>query len=263
VTGLPTRRNGVVVDRLSELVEREAPRLMYVIPTYQNPTGGVLSQHGRRALAALVERHQIPLLEDDSLADLGIDSGPPVPVAAFAPNSPILTIGSLSKLCWAGLRIGWLRAQEPVVTQLGRLKAASDLGGSLPAQVIATRLFGALDDLRRERRPLIAERLDLVSRLLRSLLPAWSWDRPQGGLCLWIRLPHGSAGEFSQVALRFGVAIVPGTVASADGGFDEYLRLPFGHPPAVLEEAITRLARAWHAYTPSGQARGQHVTVIV
>jgi DNA-binding transcriptional MocR family regulator len=94
-------------------------------------------------------------------------------------------------------------------------------------------------------------------------LPAWSWDRPQGGLCLWIRLPHGSAGEFSQVALRFGVAIVPGTVASADGGFDEYLRLPFGHPPAVLEEAITRLARAWHAYTPSGQARGQHVTVIV
>jgi DNA-binding transcriptional MocR family regulator len=263
VTGLPAGRNGVALDRLGELVEREAPRLMYLIPTYQNPTGGVLSQHGRRALAELVDRHQVPLLEDDSLAELGIDSEPPPPVATFAPNSPILTIGSLSKLCWAGLRIGWLRAQDSVVTQLGRLKAASDLGGSLPSQVIATRVFDALDDFRRERRPLIVERLDLVSHLLSSLLPVWSWDRPQGGLCLWIRLPYGSAAEFSQVALRFGVSIVPGSVASADGSFDEYLRLPFGHPPELLEEGIKRLARAWQAYAPRGQPRGQHVTVIV
>ena len=263
VTGVPTRRNGVALDRLSELVEREAPRLMYLIPTYQNPTGGMLAQHGRRALAELVASRQIPLLEDDSLAELGIDSEPPPPVAAYAPNSPILTIGSLSKLCWPGLRVGWLRAQEAVVTQLGRLKAASDLGGSLPSQVIATRVFDMLEDLRRERKPLIAERLELVSHLLGSRLPVWSWDRPRGGLCLWVRLPYGSAAEFSQVALRFGVSIVPGSVASPDGSFDDYLRLPFGHPPAVLEEGIERLARAWQAYAPREHARGQHVTVIV
>ena len=97
---------------------------------------------------------------------------------------------------------------------LGRLKAASDLGGSLPAQVIATRLFDALDDIRRQRRPLIAERLELASELLSSLLPSWSWDRPQGGLCLWVRLPHGSATEFSQLALRHGVLTVPGPLPS-------------------------------------------------
>jgi DNA-binding transcriptional MocR family regulator len=263
VSGVPTRRNGVALDRLAELVEREAPRLMYLIPTYQNPTGGVLSQHGRRALAALVDSQQIPLLEDDSLTELGIDGEPPSPVASLSRDGPILTIGSLSKLCWAGLRIGWLRGPEPVVTQLGRLKAAGDLGGSLPSQVIATRVFAALDEFRRERKPLIAERLDLVSHLLSSLLPAWSWDRPLGGLCLWVRLPYGTATEFSQVALRFGVSIVPGSVASVDGSFDDYLRLPFGHPPDVLEEGIKRLARAWQAYAPRGQARGQHVSVIV
>ncbi len=263
LVGVPTRRNGVAIDRLREQIERDPPRLLYVIPTYQNPVGGVLGQHGRRTLAALVDGHNIPLLEDDSLAELGIDGEMPLPVAAFAPNSPILTIGSLSKICWAGLRIGWLRAGEPVVTQLGRLKAASDLGGSLPAQVIATRLFDTLDDIRRQRRPLIAERLELASELLSSLLPSWSWDRPQGGLCLWVRLPHGSATEFSQVALRHGVSTVPGSVASPDGSFDDYLRLPFGHLPAVLEEGLRRLARAWRAYTPTGPARGQSVNVIV
>jgi DNA-binding transcriptional MocR family regulator len=263
LVGVPTRRNGVALDALREQVERDRPRLLYLIPTYQNPVGGVLTQHGRRTLAALVDGHNIPLLEDDSLADVGLEGDVPLPVAAFAPNSPILTIGSLSKVCWGGLRIGWLRAQEPVVVQLGRLKAASDLGGSLPAQVIATRLFESLDEIRRQRRALIAERLDRMSDLLSSLLPDWSWDRPLGGLCLWVRLPHGSATEFSQVCPRHGVSIVPGSIASPDGSFDEYLRLPFGHPPAVLEEAIRRLARAWRAYTPAAQPRGQSVSVIV
>jgi DNA-binding transcriptional MocR family regulator len=262
--GVPTRRSGVAVERVAELIEREAPRAMYIIPTYQNPVGGVLSQHGRQALASLVESHQTPLLEDDSLIELGIDGEPPLPIACFARStSPILTIGSLSKLCWPGLRIGWVRAAEPIITQLGRLKATTDLGGSLPAQVIATHIFGAIEDIRRERAPVLAERLELVSRLLSSLLPTWSWDRPRGGLCLWVRLPYGSAGEFSQVASRFGVSIVPGTVASTDGGYDDYVRLPFGHPPAVLEEGIQRLARAWRAYAPGGQERGQNVAVIV
>jgi DNA-binding transcriptional MocR family regulator len=169
----------------------------------------------------------------------------------------------LSKLFWAGLRVGWLRAPEPVIAQLGRLRAVADLGGSLPGQVIASRLLLAYDDIRRARRPVIAQRLELVTRLLTETLPDWSWDSPQGGLCLWVRLPYGSATEFAQAALRAGVSIVAGSVASSDGSFDDHVRLPFGHRPETLHEGIRRLGYAWRTYAPSEEPRAQRMAVIV
>jgi DNA-binding transcriptional MocR family regulator len=258
-----TGRYGADLAALGEHLGRSSPRLVYLIPTYQNPVGGVLAEPARRALASLVQQHQVPLLEDDSLSGLSIVGDAPPPVAAFAPNAPILTAGSLSKLFWAGLRVGWVRASEPVIAQLGRLKAVADLGGSLPGQVIASRLLGAFDEIRRERRPVIAQRLDLATHLLGEMLPDWSWDTPQGGLCLWVRLPYGSATEFAQVALRLGVSIVAGSVASADGSFDDFVRLPFGHRPETLQEGLRRLARAWQAYAPSEEPHARSLAVIV
>jgi len=184
-------------------------------------------------------------------------------VAAFGPSGSILTIGSLSKLCWGGLRVGWIRASEPTIARLGRLKAVADLGGALPAQVIGARLFASYDQIHHQRKPIIAARLELVTRLLHQMLPSWSWDRPQGGLCLWVRLPYGSAPEFTQIALRNGVSIVAGSVASCDGSFGDYLRLPFGHRPDALEEGIRRLARAWQAYAPVDEVRAENLAVIV
>jgi DNA-binding transcriptional MocR family regulator len=264
LVGVPTRRAGVDPDRLRQAVERTSPRLVYLIPSYQNPTGGVLSSHARRQLASLVQSHGLALVDDDSLSDLGLhDDQPPPPVATFAPDSPILTIGSLSKICWAGLRVGWVRAQEPVIAQLARLKAVTDLGGSMATQVIATRLMDSVDQMRQQRGLILRERLALVSDLLGSQLPDWSWEPPLGGLCLWVRLPYGSATEFSQVALRHGVSVVPGSVASCDGSFGDHLRLPFGHSPRVLEAAVSRLAAAWRAYAPAEGGRVQSVAVIV
>ncbi len=264
LVGLRTRRSGVDLTSLAEHLTHVAPRLVYLIPSYQNPVGGVLGEQGRRALADLVQQHQVALLDDDSLSGLSMVGDPPAPVAAFAPNAPILTINSLSKLFWAGLRVGWIRAPEPIITQLARLKAVTDLGGALPSQVIATRLIGEYDEIRLARRPVIAKRLELVTQLLSELLPGWTWDPPLGGLCLWARLPYGSATEFAQVALRSGVSIVAGSVASCDGSFDDHLRLPFGHRPEVLEEGIHRLARAWQAYAPEGEPRSaQRLAVIV
>ena len=258
-----TGRHGPDLDALAEHLARSSPRLVYLIPTYQNPVGGVLAEPARRALVHLIQQHQVPLLEDDSLSGLSIVGEAPPPVAAFAPNAPILTAGSLSKLFWAGLRVGWVRASEPVIAQLGRLKAVADLGGSLPGQVIASRLLTEYDEIRRQRRPVIAQRLELATRLLAHMLPDWSWDTPQGGLCLWARLPYGSATEFAQVALRTGVSIVAGSVASADGSFDDHVRLPFGHRPETLEQGIQRLARAWQAYAPAEEPHTRSLAVIV
>lgn len=263
VIGVRVRRQGVDLAALGDHLSRAQPALAYLIPTYQNPAGAVLGPQDRRALADLIQQHQVPLLEDDSLSGLAIVGDPPPPVAALAPNAPILTADSLSKLFWAGLRVGWIRGPEPMIAQLGRLRAVADLGGSLPAQVIATHLLARYEEIRRRRGQVIAQRLELVTRLLGDMLPDWSWARPLGGLCLWVRLPYGSATEFAQVALRTGVSIVAGSVASPDGNFDDHLRLPFGHRPEVLEEGIRRLARAWQLYAPSEEPRDQRMAVIV
>jgi DNA-binding transcriptional MocR family regulator len=263
LVGVRVRRQGVDLASLAEQIARAAPRLVYLIPTYQNPIGSVLSPQDRRVLADLIQRHQVPLLEDDSLSGLPIVGEPPPPVATFAPDAPIMTADSLSKLYWPGLRVGWIRAAAPVVAQLGRLRAVADLGGSLPGQIMACRLLARYDEFRDQRRAVIAQRLELVTGLLSEMLPDWSWVSPQGGLCLWVRLPYGSATEFAQVALRNGVSIVAGSVASADGTFDDHLRLPFGHRPETLEEGIRRLARAWHTYAPAEEPRAQRVAVVV
>lgn len=261
---VPTGRQGANVERLSELLPRTSPRLVYLIPTFQNPTGGVLPAHRREAVARLIEAHALPLVEDESLAVVALDDGPlPPPIAAFAPEAPILTLGSLGKLFWGGLRVGWIRASAPLIAQLGRLKAVADLGSSLPGQVIATRLLEHAEEVRRERCAELGRRFALMSDLLERELPDWSWERPRGGLCLWVRLPRGSAAEFAALALRHGVSLVPGTVASADNSFADYLRLPFGLEPAVLEEGIRRLARAWAAYEPLVQPAHAALAVIV
>jgi DNA-binding transcriptional MocR family regulator len=262
----PTGRLGVDMARLADLLVQHAPRLVYLIPTFHNPVGGVLPERSRRDLARLIESAGVLLLEDTSVAELDLDGGrePPAPIASFAhSDAPIAVVGSCSKLFWGGLRIGWVRAPEPMIASLTRFKAVCDLGGSLPSQVIAARLFDHFAEVRQRRRRELKQRLQLMEDLLHELLPGWSWERPQGGACLWVRMPHGNATQLAQVALRHGVSIVPGPVASPRSGFGDYVRLPFSLTPEVIEAGLRRLAQAWSAYRPAAESRRQSLSVIV
>gem|GEM_PF-2835892 len=99
--------------------------------------------------------------------------------------------------------------------------------------------------------------------LLHEQLPTWSWSRPAGGLFLWIRLPEGDAGEFSQLALRYGVRVAPGEMMSVDQSHTNYLRLSFFFEPPKLEEAVRRLARAWANYPRLSRATSAQIEVMV
>jgi len=103
-----------------------------------------------------------------------------------------------------------------------------------------------IGDLRRAE---LTERLALLEHLLHGMLPDWRWRRPNGGLSIWARLPAGSSAELAQIAGQRGVLIAPGPLMSPTGRFDEFIRLPFDHEPAVLQEGVRRLASAWQAYT--------------
>jgi DNA-binding transcriptional MocR family regulator len=258
---LPVGSAGADVGALGRLIAEARPALVYLVPTFHNPTGTVLPEGGRREVAQLAEKSGVTVVEDESLADLSFGSDPPPPVAAFAPGAPVLTVGSLSKLFWAGLRVGWIRGPRPLIARLTRLKVTADLSGSAVSQALAARLLARRDEVVRLRRRELHARLVRLSALLREKLPEWTWLPPDGGLNLWVRLPTPSAEELAEVAPRYGVSIVPGPVHSPSGRCRDRVRLPFVMEEARLAEGIARLARAWEACRPP--ARGKQLGVIV
>lgn len=233
-------------------VAEHRPALAYVIATFHNPTGAVLPPLPRRRLAETAATHGVVLVDDEVLTDLGFpgEQTPP-PLAAY--NDHVVTIGSLSKVIWGGLRIGWIRAPAPLVARLARLRAVHDLGGNVPAQLAAADLLTHLDAPRHRGAVQRQARHDHLRTELSRHLPDWEAPAVRGGQTLWVRLPHGDGTSFAQTALRHGVAVLPGTGLDADGHSEQHLRLHFLAPPDQLTEAVARLATAWHAYDPPAE----------
>jgi DNA-binding transcriptional MocR family regulator len=245
--GVTVEDEGLVVDELVELMGTTAPRLVYLIPTFHNPTGSVLAGLHRRRIARLAGELGIPVVEDLSHATIRFEEPPP-PVAHYEPGGPIITVGSMSKLFWSGLRIGWVRASEQVIARLGRIKTVADLGTPLLSQLVAVRLLDRYDEVVREREQQVPARRTRLEEGLRAELPDWEWTSPRGGLALWVRIPRGTAGAFAQLALRYGVVALPGTLLSVTDGHEDRLRLCYHLPPAMIDQGVDRLRIAWAEY---------------
>jgi DNA-binding transcriptional MocR family regulator len=255
---LPLTEHGVAVDAVARALDLHRPRLVYLIPTFQNPTGRLLGDHDRRALVDLADRHpHTTIIDDYVLGELDHTSPAPAPLAALAPDrGNLLTVGSLSKLYWGGLRMGWLRAPTGVIRRLAATKAAADLGSNAPGQIVAAHLLRTQHtQLRRWRIRQLAAALDTLTGALARWLPDWQWQRPCGGQTLWVRLPGIDARGFAQTALRHGIAVIPQPLLSPDPGGGDHLRMPFVAPADQLVQAVQRLADAWTAHL---RQRNQH-----
>jgi len=249
---IPVDANGARTDVLPDLVERSAPSLIYLSPHFHNPTGVVLNRDRREHIAALARDTGITVIEDHAQADVQLDDVPlPPPIASLAPDAPIHTIGSTAKLFWAGLRIGWLRSPEDWSARMLATKTVADLGSPLISQLLAMRLLENLDMIQQERRAELIPRRDLICRFLDEKLPDWSYQRPAGGLSVWVTIPQGNADELAEVANRQGVVVVPGPALSVDDGNRRSLRIVYTRPEPILEEGMRRLAAAWDSYAPS------------
>ncbi len=240
--------DGVDVAEAVRTMERHRPALAYLVPRFQNPTGTVLPPLAGRRLVEAANALGVPLVDDEALADLAFDAGAPwTPLSAYG---EVVAVGSLSKVVWGGIRIGWVRGPAPLIARLARLKALHDLGSDVPAQLAAARLLDGFGPVLAARtRTVRAGHAHLRAELAR-LLPSWSSVPATGGQTLWVRLPHGDGVSFAQLALRHGVAVLPGATADALGGSVRHLRLHFLASPEVLTEAVRRLAAAWAEYAP-------------
>jgi DNA-binding transcriptional MocR family regulator len=248
VQPIPCDVDGMDVSALGFLARSGSVRMAYV-QSVHNPTGAVLSALRRQRLAQVAEGRQLLVIDDTSLSDTQYEGPYSAPVAAYRDSEWILTVGSMSKLFWDGLRFGWIRGSPRTIWRLAQIKGFTDLGTSLISQQVGLHLLDHLDDARQARRLELAQGARDVSCLLDELLPQWTWQSPRGGGSLWVCLPGADSAQFSQLALRFGVALAPGAVFSANAAGTEHARLPFALDQQVLRAGVGRLARAWDAYS--------------
>jgi DNA-binding transcriptional MocR family regulator len=245
LVGVELDSEGIRADLLGKAMAEHGPDLLYVMPTYHNPTGVLMSASRRRRIAELAARYAVPVVEDHAYT-IGATDGAPPPIAAYSgTGAEVLTVGSLAKSVWAGLRIGWVRGSIETAERLARHKALADLGSPILDQALAARLLPQLTEMGSTRAAELRERLGRARELLTQHLADWRWRTPDGGSALWIELPNTDARIFAQVALRHGVEVVPGAATDPTGAHDSFIRFPFAFPDEILTELVHRLARAW------------------
>ncbi len=252
---LTTGQNGVEPQAFGEALAA-GPRLAYLTPTFQNPTGSVMPASARREVVLLASKRKVPVIDDRTLAEISMEGVSVPPLAAWDPNGTVLTVGSLGKLMWAGLRIGWIRAARHLIERLVRLKMACDLGTALPTQALAIKLLAFHEHAVALRRAELRGKRDLVAGLLREHLPEWEFTVPAGGLFLWIRLSGGDSAELAQVAMRHRLVLLPSSNMSAEQRHGNMLRVPFLLEETELREGVQRLIAAWREYAAGSRRRG-------
>lgn len=197
----------------------------------------------RKALAALLDHYSVPVVEDCCSYDLTASGLPAPMLAGEMSDDLVLTIGTLSKLFWGGLRIGWLRASSTRIRQLIERRKAEDLASPISTQVVATNLMTHVGEARQERRALLQAGREATCEVVSDVFPAWVWTASQGGTGLWIDT-HNDSSALAEAAKRVGVRLAPGPGYSAYDGQRTMLRLPVWHEPESLEKALGMLRRA-------------------
>jgi len=263
IVSVPTDDEGPVPDALDELAARLLPALAYIVPVVHNPTGRVLGQRRIEAIAAVLARHRLPVI-DDRTPELLVPSEQRGPrLAEYLVAGQVVTIGSLSKVAWAGLRTGWLVTDARLGREIVAARIAAELSGSGLAQAVAAEVMPHVPELAALIRADIAASHDAFTAALASELPQWTWATPAVGPWLWVRLPSADAVRFAEEAAHRGVRVAPGPVFSTDARHGDRLRIALVREPVVMAEAVHRLRETWDTFAGSPPALAGALPAVV
>ena len=261
VLGVPIDANGVQVDKLEAMIQQHNPKLVYIIPTFGNPSGALLTKERRLKILQLAVQYKTIVIEDDPYGDLYFGEAPPPSMLALSDQVPgsrdwLVHCGSLSKVLSPGLRVGWMVAPPDLLARATMCKQFSDAHTSTFAQATAAQylLSGRMPATLNKVRSVYAERAQAMDQALqRELGDALAYTAPQGGLFFWAKLT-GARGAvkdgnaFAKSAIEKGVAFVPGAPFFANDPDLSSIRLSFATADlAKIEEGITRLGQAFKA----------------
>ncbi|OMH33002.1 PLP-dependent aminotransferase family protein [Tersicoccus sp. Bi-70] len=238
----PVDVHGTDVEAVVGLMRAHRPPLAYLMPDFQNPTGSSLSDEDRARIAIAARGAGTVVIADETTAMLDLDRGPRTPLAAHGEN--VVSIGSLSKTAWGGVRVGWIRGRRDLLESIRLQRRSIDLGTPILEQLTATVLL-------RDERTMVDARLaqlraqrDALLAGLAARFPGWTLPPAPGGLSLWVGLGDLSSSALTLAARAEGITLVPGPRFGLDGAFERFIRVPAVVPVPEIEPALTALAAA-------------------
>ena len=247
--GVPLTADGLDLSVLERQICEHKPRLAYLIPSFQNPSGTCYSVKARQDVAAMLDHYGLPLIEDEPYCELDYDGVPKPPISSLLQRAPWVFQGSFSKILMPGLRVGYLIAHPSLMPHLVRLKQAADLHTNRPGQWLALEYMRSADKLERLARlqAFYRERRDAFAAALESeFADLADWQVPAGGLFFWLKLKQPrDTRPLLQPALAARVAFMPGKAFFAEKEPPVgYLRLNFSHTePELMVEGLRRLRK--------------------
>jgi DNA-binding transcriptional MocR family regulator len=243
---LPVNDHGIDPEEIVTLYRQHRIRMIFLNPTFQNPTGAVLEQSRRIRLLEVAADLGIPVVEDDPFSLTAFEGQPPAPLKSLDANGNVLYIGSLSKIAASGFRIGWLIAPQSVVRRLADAKQQMDFGLSVIPQWIATRFLreDLFESHIKKLRMALSHKKNQMVRALQEILPDdISFAPPRGGLNLWCQIKR-EVDDFKllDAAIKNGIVFMPGSVFGSEHG---YVRLSFARPgPEEILPGIMKFSEA-------------------
>ena len=250
VIHVPTDQDGMDTDVLEGIVRNfvskgKRPKMILTIPLYQNPMGMNLSLERKKRMLKVSQDYGIPILENESYADFQIDGDPlPPSILGMDESQSVMYVSSYTKLLGCGLRLGYA-----VVPDLVRDTLANIQFGGLPSHLSAIAVHGYLRSYRKQHIQattvaLGAKRDAMLEALSEHFPSTCTWNRPQGGMMIWVRLPEGAdTWSVLDKAVEADVKYNPGSVFRADHRYPNYIRLTYSHnTPQEIREGIAILA---------------------
>jgi len=246
---IQTDHDGLMIESFEEQVSRFHPKLLYLIPTFQNPTGQTLPAERRKRLVELCRRNEILLVADEVYHLLSFSAQPPEPFAAQVENGNVISLGSFSKILAPGLRLGWIQAGAEILHRCTTCGLLESGGGLNPfTSAIAQRVIenGALEQNIDKLISIYRNRAAVLDSLLRQHLPGCDFTTPRGGYFFWVRLPEGkNANSLLLRAQDLNVGFRPGTLFSSQGRKEDFIRLSYVfYELDDLEQGILRIKQS-------------------
>ncbi len=246
VVSVATDENGLVPASLEEKLAGSPPKFLYLIPTFQNPTGYTLPQERREQIVKLAEKHNFLIVADEVYQLLNYSEQPPKPFGAFVDSEKVVSLGSFSKILAPGLRLGWMQAHADIISRFSNSGLMDSGGGLNPFTSAILRGViesGGLGNNIARLKQIYLNQIQVMDEALRRHLPEAKYEVPHGGYFFWLQFPDQmDIGALRKQAGAFNVDFRQGALFSSNGGLKNYMRLCFVYYEAdKIEEGIRRL----------------------
>lgn len=255
---IPVSPDGWDVEQAVDTIDRTLPTLGYLMPDFHNPTGASMPMDARAAILDAAECAGTVLIIDETTGEFAFSGEPVAPFATFASEDQqrqIVTIGSVGKTLWGGLRIGWIRANARLLRRILAIRPHGDLGTPALDQLLVAEYLPRMDEVIRERSRQFARAEQRIRAYVSREIPEWTIPETTGGICAWINLGAPVSSALAAAAYDRGLTITSGPRFGIDGAFESRIRIPFTAAPDDIDAGLEILRDAWRTVGALGAGR--------